>query len=645
MGLFGPLGAHPRLFIVAYGLSFLFLAGAVGLFPQDFDRKKSLLLLFTLGLLLRLPFLLDWPVNSDAYRYLVEGFLQTRGVNPYRVAPGDPSLAHLAVGTMRGVFQGVNHKDLSACYPPLAELVFRGVAHVSPTPGMLKAVFLFFDLGTAAFLAGLLKKRGLPVSRLGLYILNPLVLVFISGEAHLDVMQAFFAAAALYFFETGGERRGFFALGAAVAVKYLALVLIPFFLSGRNLKKSLWFLVPLAAFLPFLDAGGALFASLGTFGAHMTFNASVTEAMRFLFGAAWLIPTLVLLGACLLFAWLFAAGRVRGAFLAVGATLLFLPSLYPWYLVLLSLFLPLFPSLPWLYLHAAMAFYFPVMAVEYAARVFQVWPGMALWEYVPFYVLLLYGLYRPGRLFPAERHAPVKTLSVVVPTLNEAGMIGACLDSIAASVNAGPTPEVIVADGGSADETVALAHALGAKTVAADKGRGGQIRAGIEAASGDVVLVLHADCRLAHGTPGRILRALTACPEALGGAAGMRFVEGSPGTRVISFLNAARLRLTGISFGDQGQFFRREALMSRGGFPGAMLMEDVEASFLLKEAGGVALSGGVFASDRTWRRRGFAGNFSRIALHFFRYLAVRRLGIADPTGRTYYQTYYRKETG
>jgi len=183
------------------------------------------------------------------------------------------------------------------------------------------------------------------------------------------------------------------------------------------------------------------------------------------------------------------------------------------------------------------------------------------------------------------------------------------------------------------------------RTITCPPGRGGQVRAGIEVFNTDAVLVLHADCALAPGTAERILAALNACPEALGGAAGMRFSGKGAGTLLVAGLNALRLRVAGVSFGDQGQFFRREALAEAGGFPGARLMEDVEAAFLQKRFGPVLiLSGGVRASGRTWRKKGFFGNFTRIVALFTRYLAERRLGLRDPTGEAYYRRYYAAQS-
>ncbi len=86
-------------------------------------------------------------------------------------------------------------------------------------------------------------------------------------------------------------------------------------------------------------------------------------------------------------------------------------------------------------------------------------------------------------------------LSIVIPTLNAAEVLPACLAALNAG-DRGPGREIVVADGGSGDGTVELAECGGAQTVTAPRGRGAQMAAGATAATGDWLLFLHADTRL-----------------------------------------------------------------------------------------------------------------------------------------------------
>jgi hypothetical protein len=154
------------------------------------------------------------------------------------------------------------------------------------------------------------------------------------------------------------------------------------------------------------------------------------------------------------------------------------------------------------------------------------------------------------------------------------------------------------------------------------------------------VLILHADAILRPESPERIIRALTADPSAPGGCFGMAFRESGLKRRFIAALNNTRARSTGISFGDQAQFVRAEALRAIRGFPGLMLMEDVELSLQMKGLGRpLYLGRGVSLSGRRWQRTGFLKNTVLVLGLFTGYLLERRLGL-KPDEKRYYQRYY-----
>jgi rSAM/selenodomain-associated transferase 2 len=161
------------------------------------------------------------------------------------------------------------------------------------------------------------------------------------------------------------------------------------------------------------------------------------------------------------------------------------------------------------------------------------------------------------------------SFSVIIPTLNEAPNIAGCVAAVRAL---DPGVEIIVADGGSTDDTAALAAAAGALVLAAPRGRGSQCNAGAARASGEVLLFLHADTTLP--------------PDAF---ALLRQILADPAVRIAKFRLsfdvhdwlldiAARLMwfdslLT--SFGDQGIVIRRDFFAELGGFPDWPLFEDV----------------------------------------------------------------------
>jgi glycosyltransferase involved in cell wall biosynthesis len=307
-------------------------------------------------------------------------------------------------------------------------------------------------------------------------------------------------------------------------------------------------------------------------------------------------------------------------------------------MILIAPFLVFFPSRAWLYLQTAVVITFFVSAVELNTGVFQEISWLKLIEYLPFYGLLLVGLFRGGFLLRDKSYPTPTCISAVIPTLNESESLVRCLESLKdrTALN-----EIIVADGGSIDGTRRIAATLGARVVESPKGRGLQIKKGVESVSCNVVVILHADCVAQKGVFKRILAKLESDPYIFVGAVGMQFENNTPKTMVIAFLNNLRTFLTGISFGDQAQFFRTDPLAAAGGIPSMMLMEDVELSLRLKEVGRlVFLRKGIVASGRRWSGSGFKGNLMTVFHLFPRYLIERRFFRRNTLKRNYYDIYY-----
>ena len=169
-------------------------------------------------------------------------------------------------------------------------------------------------------------------------------------------------------------------------------------------------------------------------------------------------------------------------------------------------------------------------------------------------------------------------LSIIVPTLNEAGGIAGLLADLDPLRHRGH--EVIVVDGGSDDPTAAIAAPRADRVVTAARGRARQMNAGARLASGDVLWFLHADSRVPPDAAAAVIEACaTGCAW---GRFDVRLSGKQALLRVIERLMNLRSRLTGIATGDQGIFVTQAAFEAVGGFPEIALMEDIALSKALR---------------------------------------------------------------
>jgi rSAM/selenodomain-associated transferase 2 len=220
-------------------------------------------------------------------------------------------------------------------------------------------------------------------------------------------------------------------------------------------------------------------------------------------------------------------------------------------------------------------------------------------------------------------------LSVIIPALNEAANIAQAV----ASAWAAGAYEVLVADGGSTDDTAALAEANRARVIRSLSGRALQQNAAAREAIGDVLLFLHADCGL-PATAARQVESALANLRVLHGAFRQRIAASGLSYRLLEAGNAARVRCLGMPYGDQATFVRRTVFEELGGFPAVPLMEDlILMQRLRRKAWPVLLAGPLAVSPRRWQRHGII----RQTLRNWRLTAAYSLGASPERLARQYQ--------
>ena len=207
-----------------------------------------------IAILTRLLLLFMHP-GDDVWRYLWEGYIQTQGFSPYELAPNAAEL----VPYRTEWWSLINHKGVSAIYPPITQLGFRNLAIITPNLILFKTAFILADI-----LVCWLLTRRFSYSQSTLYAWNPLVIYSFAGGAHYDSWFILPLVAAWLALETDKQKGYFFSsktflwlgsaflIGISTAVKWISLPILGF-LAWQAWRKFSWnlaLLVIICGFLP-----------------------------------------------------------------------------------------------------------------------------------------------------------------------------------------------------------------------------------------------------------------------------------------------------------------------------------------------------------------------------------------------------------
>ncbi|MGI9371041.1 MAG: TIGR04283 family arsenosugar biosynthesis glycosyltransferase [Hyphomicrobiales bacterium] len=166
-------------------------------------------------------------------------------------------------------------------------------------------------------------------------------------------------------------------------------------------------------------------------------------------------------------------------------------------------------------------------------------------------------------------------ISVVIPTLNAGKSLVESLNCLVKSRKVGLISDVLISDGGSEDDTCAVAEERGVRVVSGARGRGGQLKAGAAAAQADWFLFLHADTVLQPGWEEEV-HAFVDAADSQAAAFKFKLADDTPMAKALEKIVQLRCWLFALPYGDQGLLISRALYEEIGGFADIPLMEDVD---------------------------------------------------------------------
>ena len=323
-----------------------------------FRKHSDVLLLIFLGVFLRALTLFAFPnLSDDIYRFLWDGHLINDGINPFLFTPTEWMGRDPGAGIYSELYPKLNSPEYYSVYPPVCQILFAAATKLFPLSAywasvFLKLVFLTAEVGTVYILMKFVQQVGLPLKRVLLYALNPLIIIELMGNLHFECIMIFFLVAALWFYAR--KRFWIFGLlfGLSILTKLLPLMFLPFFIRRTPFKKLIISFSIIAAvislgFLPFINQAviGKFGSSLDLYFRKFEFNASFYYLARE-FGFAWkgfnmiatigprlsVLTLIIIIGLMLRENKMSITSLTKNCLLAFTTYLLLTTTVHPWYL-------------------------------------------------------------------------------------------------------------------------------------------------------------------------------------------------------------------------------------------------------------------------------------------------------------------------
>jgi len=318
-----------------------------------FDRRVVVISLI-LAAVWHIAFLRVPPgADDDIHRYVWDGRLQRLGYNPYVVIPSAPAFAALHTSETRTL----NNPDLPSPYPPGAQLFFRAVTAIQESTFAFKVAFVVCEFAIVFVLLEILRGARQGAHLVLAFAWNPLLAIEAAGSGHIDIVGALLLLVSAAALVRRWRATAAVALGLAIAVKFLPIVLLPLYWKRVRIRDAALAAAAVGLlYVPFLNRsffnhGLIPIGSLGTYVQTFRFNGPVFAALDQVAPPQMLAGLAVLVGLVTatwlrsgtpecspdLFAWpVFTWPTFAWP---MAASLLCAPAVFPWYLLWLLPFL------------------------------------------------------------------------------------------------------------------------------------------------------------------------------------------------------------------------------------------------------------------------------------------------------------------
>jgi alpha-1,6-mannosyltransferase len=322
--------------------------------------------------------------DDDIHRYVWDGRLQRLGYNPYVVVPSDPAVRGLHTAETRDL----NNPDLPSPYPAGAQLFFRALTAIQESTFALKIAFVVCEFAIVFVLLDVLRCTGQGAHLVLAFAWNPLLAIEVAGSGHIDIVGALLLVVSGAALLRRWRATAAVALGLAIAVKFLPVVLLPLYWKRVRIRDAaLAAAVVALLYLPFLNHGHIPIGSLGTYVQTFRFNGPVFAALDRVAPPQLLVGLAVLVGLATA-TW----QRIRRAApdwspdqfaWPMAACLLCAPVVFPWYLLWL---LPFLTSASTLLIVIWTVSIFPTYVMWHLRTLGHPWGSLPVWV-----MLLEYG--------------------------------------------------------------------------------------------------------------------------------------------------------------------------------------------------------------------------------------------------------------